>query len=67
MGRNPEEPSAPTVSIRYLPTSPVELASPFGNSLLFELSRMRAVSQALAASTTTFPRACISFRVFLSM
>ena len=40
---------------------------PLGNRLLFELSRMRAVSQQLAASTTTCAFTVTSRRVFLSM
>ena len=62
----PETP-APVVSVRYLPTTPLEFASPFGNWVDFELSRSRAVSIALAASTTTFARTCSSVPVFLSM
>src|SRR5688572_9263444 len=40
----------------YLPTMPLELARPLGNVDDFELSRMRADSIALAASTTTRAR-----------
>ena len=58
---------APTVSMMYLPTTPLPLPSPSGWSELFELRRMRADSQALAASTTTRAPACSSSRVFLSM
>ncbi len=61
------ETSAPVVSVRYLPTMPLELASPFGNLVDLELSRSRALSIALAASTTTFARTCSSVLVFLSM
>ena len=46
----------PVVSVRYLPTTPLELPRPCGNFDDFELSRSRADSQALAASTTM--RAC---------
>ena len=57
----------PVVSVRYLPTLPLELPSPCGNFDDFELSRMRADSHALAASTTM--RACTWFSrpVVLSM
>ena len=48
------ESPAPTVSMRYLPTTPLLLAMPFGNSMLLEFSMMRDVSHALAASTITF-------------
>src|SRR5262249_16274517 len=50
----------PTVSMRYLPTLPLELANPSGNVDDFELSRMRTDSHALAANTTTpaFPCRC---------
>jgi hypothetical protein len=44
--------SVPVVSVRYLPTVPLEFASPCGNIADLEFSRMRADSQALAASTT---------------
>ncbi len=44
----------PVVSVRYLPTVPLPFASPFGNDGDFELSSRREVSQALAASTTTW-------------
>jgi hypothetical protein len=49
-----------------LPTSPLLLESPLGLDALFELSRIRAVSQALAASTTTLALTCRSRRVSLS-
>ena len=42
----------PVESVRYFPTAPLEFASPCGNFDDFELSRMRADSHALAASTT---------------
>src|ERR1043166_233237 len=45
--------SVPVVSVRYLPTVPLELARPFGNDADFEFSRRRDVSHALAARTTT--------------
>src|SRR6185369_923637 len=48
-------------------TSLVELAMPFGNRLLLELSMRRAVSQQLAASTTTRAFTVTSRRVFVSM
>ena len=35
----------PVVSVRYLPTAPLELASPCGNFDDFEFSRIRADSQ----------------------
>src|SRR5258705_175333 len=50
-GMNPET-SVPVVSVRYLPTVPLEFASQFGKRDDFELSRSRDVPQALAASTT---------------
>src|ERR1044072_1117129 len=37
--------SVPVVSVRYLPTVPLELASPFGNDADFEFSRRRDVSR----------------------
>jgi hypothetical protein len=43
---------APVESVRYRPTVPLEFARPCGNFDDFELSRIRAVSHALAASTT---------------
>ena len=49
---NPET-SEPVVSVRYLPSVPLELASPCGNMVDFEFIRMRVDSHALAASTTT--------------
>jgi hypothetical protein len=58
---------APTVSIRYLPTMPLPLASPWGWRRLFEFSRMRADSQAPAASTTARPCTQASRRFVLSM
>jgi hypothetical protein len=58
---------APTVSMRYLPTRPLLLETPLGACSLLELSRMRAVSAALAASTTTRAFTCRSVRVRLSM
>ena len=48
-GMKPATP-APVESVRYLPTTPLELARPCGNFDDFEFSRMRADSQALAAS-----------------
>ena len=59
--------SVPVVSVRYLPTTPLELASPCGNCGDVELSRIRADSQALAASTTTRARTCWSLPVLVSM
>jgi hypothetical protein len=52
--------SVPVVSVMYLPTVPLELASPSGNCAERELSSRRAVSSALAASTTIFARTCRS-------
>ncbi len=46
---------------------PVELAMPCGNFDDFELSSSRAVSQALAASTTMRARTWFSRPVALSM
>src|SRR4028118_783035 len=51
---------APVESCRYLPTSPLLLAMPLGAVPDFELSIMRADSQALAASTTVLPRTSYS-------
>src|SRR6267143_5898710 len=65
-GMNPETP-VPVVSVRYLPTTPLELASPSGNFGDFELRRRRAVSHALAASTTTLALAWFSRPVLVSM
>ena len=61
---NPET-SVPVVSVRYLPTTPLELASPWGKRDDLELSRMRALSQALAASTITRARTRCSLPVGL--
>src|SRR6266511_6085215 len=58
-GMNPAT-SVPVVSVRYLPTAPLEFPSPLGNSVDLELSRSRADSQALAASTTTLAPTCSS-------
>ena len=44
---------APVESLRYLPTTPLSLASPRGKRADLELSSSRADSPALAASTTT--------------
>jgi hypothetical protein len=43
---------SPVESVRYLPTSPLEFASPFGKRDDVELSSSRADSQQLAATTT---------------
>src|SRR5689334_3114431 len=51
----------------YLPTVPLEFASPCGNLDDLELSRMRDDSSALAASTTTRARMNLSSPVVLSM
>src|SRR5687767_14138926 len=59
--------SLPVVSVRYLPTTPLELASPCGNRDDFELSRTREDSHALAASTTTRARTCSSRPVAVLM
>src|SRR5439155_23184962 len=56
---------APVVSVRYLPTVPLELARPLGKRLDFEFNNRRAVSQALAASTTMRARTCSSAPVRL--
>ena len=58
--------SVPVVSVMYLPTVPLPFARPFGNADDFELSSRRAVSSALAASTTTLARTCWSDPVVLS-
>src|SRR4051812_24864775 len=64
-GMNPAT-SVPVVSVRYLPTVPLEFASPCGNLEDVEFSRMRADSQALAASTTIRAFTCLSSPVALS-
>src|SRR5688572_577920 len=57
---------APVESVRYLPTLPLELPSPWGNEDDFELSRMRADSHALPATTTIRARTWLSREVPLS-
>ena len=57
----------PTVSIRYRPTLPEELASPCGWREDFELRSRRADSHALAARTTVRQRICFSLPSVLSM
>src|SRR4051812_24260529 len=47
--------------MRYFPTTPLELASPFGKRLLFELSKSRGVSAPFAHTTTALARWKISF------
>src|SRR6266404_5881266 len=59
--------SVPVVSVRYLPKTPLVLARPLGNFGDLELRSSRAVSQALAASTTTLASACRSAPVLVSM
>src|SRR5690606_29607200 len=59
--------SVPVESVMYLPTTPLELASPCGWSDDLLLSRMRADSHALAASTTTRASTRSSVPVVLSM
>src|SRR6476646_4449755 len=59
--------SVPVVSVRPLPTQPDEFPKPCGKRDDLLLSSSRADSQALAASTTTFARTCLSVRDFLSM
>src|SRR3954466_1993283 len=56
----------PTVSIRYRPTLPEELASPCGWCEDFELRSRRADSHALAARTTVRQRTCFSLPSVLS-
>ena len=58
---------APTVSMMYFPTSPLPLARPSGNKLLFELRRIRAEERALAARITTRALARSSSPVRLSI
>ena len=65
-GMNPDT-SVPVVSVMYFPTRPLEFARPCGNGDDVELSRIRADSSALAASTTTRARTCLSCFVRLSM
>src|SRR5678816_1603566 len=65
-GMNPETP-VPVVSVRYFPTVPLEFANPVGNCDDLEFNNSRAVSHALADSTTTRARTCSSAPVFLSM
>ena len=64
-GMKPET-LVPVESVRYLPTAPLEFASPCGNFVDFELSRMRADSHALAATTTMRALTWLSRRVVLS-
>src|SRR5580693_2435168 len=61
------QPPLPTESVRYLPTTPEEFASPLGNCEDFELRSNRADSHALAASTTARAFTRFSVRVALSM
>src|ERR1700722_4478484 len=65
-GTNPTR-DVPVLSVRFLPTTPLALASPFGKCDDVEFSRSRADSQALAATTTTRARTCASAPVVLSM
>jgi hypothetical protein len=65
-GMNPRT-LTPVESVRYLPTTPLEFASPCGNFDDVELRRIRADSQALAARTTARARTRLSRDVFLSM
>src|SRR5438445_13226506 len=58
---------APTGSVMYFPTSPVEFAMPLGKSVDFEFSMMRAVSQQLSASTSSRGLTEPSLRDILSM
>src|SRR5687768_18609677 len=59
--------SVPVVSVRYLPTTPLEFASPWGKLDEREFNRSRALSHALAASTTIRARTCRSSPVALSI
>ena len=61
------ETSLPVVSVMYLPTTPLELASPCGNIDDLELSSSRADSNALAARTTTRAATWRSSPLALSM
>ena len=54
-------------SITLRPSSPLELASPLGNSGVEEFSRMRADSSAEAHKNTTRPRNSMVSRVCPSM
>src|SRR2546423_7234506 len=65
-GTNPET-SVPVVSVRYLPTVPLPLASPLGNEDDFELSSSRDDSHALAATTTTRASTWCSLPSLMSM
>src|ERR1051326_3649886 len=56
----------PVESVRLRPTCPDEFAIPFEKRDDFELSRSRADSHALAATTTALQRTCFSIRVALS-
>ena len=62
---------APVLSIKLRPTWPLLFATPTGNELVREFKRIRAVSHALAASTTTradnrtFRRECRSIKTTL--
>src|SRR5262245_53687096 len=53
---------SPVESVRYRPTTPLELARPFGKRGDFELRRSRADSHALAARTTIRARTWYSRR-----
>src|SRR2546425_3500223 len=64
-GKNPPT-LTPTVSIRYLPTRPLEFARPFGKRLDREFRSSRADSHALAQRTTILAFACTSCRVLRS-
>lgn len=48
--------NAPLSHIRFLPTKPLEFASPFGNCLDFESSSSLADSTPFAQTTTAFAR-----------
>src|SRR5713226_553540 len=64
-GKNPPT-LTPTVSMRYLPTRPLEFARPFGKRPERELRRRRADSHALAQRITTLAFACTSCRALPS-
>ena len=63
----PRAPPPMQWSITLRPSSPLELASPLGNSVVEELSRMRADSSAEAHRKTTLARNSMVSRVCPSM
>src|SRR5690349_10480009 len=62
-----EAPAELTWSIRLWPSSPLELASPLGNSVVDEFKRIRADSILEAHKNTTFARNSMEALVLESM